>query len=151
MDGCYVAHDTGTLTWGTWVCDYDDCMAICRANPRDGGVMSTGSGPEFGLTERQKEALIERQAAKIEQLQGAICRIRDERPLDEGLIQFCDAAILGRAGSGGISDDPQGVKFIPITPAEAFDLLTLAAQVDDRTPAQQVTIDRLAAALEAWR
>ena len=38
--------------------------------------------------------------------------------------------------------------WISITPAEAFDLLTLASRVDDRSPSEQATLDRLARALE---
>jgi len=31
MTGC--AHETGKLTWGTWVCDCDKCRQICLYNP----------------------------------------------------------------------------------------------------------------------
>jgi len=28
-----VAHETGSLTWGTWVCDCDACRQVCLDNP----------------------------------------------------------------------------------------------------------------------
>jgi hypothetical protein len=33
MTGCAIAHETGKLTWGTWVCDCDKCRQICLYNP----------------------------------------------------------------------------------------------------------------------
>lgn len=29
-----VAHETGSLTWGTWVCDCAVCRDICRGSPQ---------------------------------------------------------------------------------------------------------------------
>jgi hypothetical protein len=28
-----VAHDTGVLTWGMWLCDCRRCRELCRASP----------------------------------------------------------------------------------------------------------------------
>lgn len=32
-DGYEIAHETGTLTWGTWVCDCEECRQVCLDFP----------------------------------------------------------------------------------------------------------------------
>jgi hypothetical protein len=40
--GYGVAHDTGSLTWGTWVCDCEACRQVCLDFPEVLLVIKSG-------------------------------------------------------------------------------------------------------------
>lgn len=42
MEGCGIAHETGTLVWGMWVCDCEECRQVCLDFPEVLLVIKSG-------------------------------------------------------------------------------------------------------------